>query len=194
MLTPNLMPGSVCITDGTPTALTPAVSLETWMEFYWKVRAFNVTGSGVFSVDYGDDDIVTFFDTFNGVQGNSIPGVLMLSFMCQFYAPGLPESSFGPNPQAQSGVFGTYSDSEGGGGTFEASLRAKRGFKNSGNYYIDILFGSDSVSTYLGGSPAGQINFILESGSFVMPLFHDDTILSASYSLTATPASFNIPD
>lgn len=188
------MPGSVCITDGTPTALTPAVSLETWMEFYWKVRAFNVAGSGVFSVSGEDDNTITFFDTFNGVQGNSIAGVSMLSFMCQFYRGGVPESSSGPNPEIQSGVFGTYSDSEGGSGTFDCLLNPKRGFKNMQNYYILLdFFIEDSVSTNP-GSPAGQINFILESGSFSIPLFHDGTILSASYILTATPASINTPE
>ena len=189
MLTPNLMPGSVCIIDGTPTALTPAVSLETWMEFYWKVRAFNVTGSGSFT----DDNVGTFFDTFNGVQGNAIPGVTMRSFMCQFGRGGNPQSSSGPNPQPQSGVFGTFSGPE-GGGTFECSLNPKRGFKNSGNHYIALdFFVQESISTNL-GSPAGQINFILESGSFAISLFHDSTISSASYNLTARPASFNIPD
>jgi hypothetical protein len=116
------------------------------MEFYWKVRAFNVTGSGSFT----DDNVGTFFDTFNGVQGNAIPGVTMRSFMCQFGRGGNPQSSSGPNPQPQSGVFGTFSGPE-GGGTFECSLNPKRGFKNSGNHYIALdFFVQESISTNLG--------------------------------------------
>ena len=190
MLTPNLLPGSVCITEGTPTELTPAVSLETFMEFYWKVRAFNVTGSGSFT----DDNFESYTDTFNGVQGDSIPGVTMRSFMCQFAAPGLP-SLPPPNPFIQAGVFGSYvGPPEDPEGNFGAALVPGRGFKSEGNYYIKSVL-SVQTSVFTGAQyPAGQMTFILESGSFVIPLGHNFQFGSASYNLFATPASFNIPD
>lgn len=189
MLTPNLMPGSVCIRKvGTPTALNPAVSLETWMEFYWKVRAFNVTGSGSFT----DDNFESYTDTFNGVQGNSMPGVTMRSFMCQLLFPGLP--NIPPNPLIQSGVFGSYvGPPENPKGNFSASLTPLLGFQSAGNYYISLAFAIDVVATGL-KKPAGQITFILESGSFVIPLGHGFELGFASYNLTARPASLNIPD
>ena len=189
MLTPNLMPGSVCIRKvGTPTALNPAVSLETWMEFYWKVRAFNVTGSGSFT----DDNFESYTDTFNGVQGDSIQGVTMRSFMCQLLFPGLP--NIPPNPLIQSGVFGSYvGPPENPKGNFSAALVPLLGFKKNGNYYISLAFSIDVVSTGL-QKPAGQITFILESGSFVIPLGHNFELGSASYNLFARPASLNIPD
>jgi hypothetical protein len=182
------MPGSVCIPEGTPTALTPAVSLETWMEFYWKVRAFNVTGSGSFT----DDNFESYTDTFNGVQGDSIQGVTMRSFMCQLLFPGLPNTP--PNPLIQSGVFGSYvGPPENPKGNFSASLTPLLGFKSNGNYYIRVVYAMDAVFTGVGES-AGQITFILKSGSFTTPLTIGGGILSASYNLTAIPASFNIPD
>jgi hypothetical protein len=189
MLTPNLMPGSVCIReDGTPTALNPAVSLETWMEFYWKVRAFNVTGSGSFT----DDNFQSYTDTFNGVQGDSIQGVTMRSFMCQLLFPGLP--NIPPNPLIQSGVFGSYvGPPENPEGNFFATLTPLLGFKKNGNYYISLAFSIDVVATGM-ENPAGQITFILESGSFVIPLGHNFEFGSASYNLFARPASLNIPD
>ena len=188
MLTPNLLPGSVCITEGTPTELTPAVSLETFMEFYWKVRAFNVTGSGSFT----DDDFQSYTDTFNGVQGDSIQGVTMRSFMCQLLFPGLPDTP--PNPFIQAGVFGSYvGPPEDPEGNFSAALTPRRGFKSAENYYIKLAFATDVVATGL-QKPAGQITFILESGSFVIPLGHNFELGYASYNLFATPASFNIPD
>ena len=190
MITPNLMPGSVCIIeDGTPTAVNPAVSLETWMEFYWKVRAFNVTGSGSFT----DDNFESYTDTFNGVQGDSIQGVTMRSFMCQLLFPGLPNVP--PNPLIQSGVFGSYvGPPENPKGNFGGALVPLRGFKSGKNYYIRAVFSvQNSVFTY-GEYPAGQITFILESGSFVIPLGHNFELGSASYNLFARPASLNIPD
>lgn len=190
MLTPNLMPGSVCILEGTPDALTPAVSLETWMEFYWKVRAFNVTGSGSFT----DDNFQSYTDTFNGVQGDSIPGVTMRSFMCRFAAPGQP-SLPPPNPLFQDGVFGSYvGPPEDPKGNFGGALDPLRGFKSGKNYYIRAVFSvQNSVFTY-GEYPAGQITFILESGSFVIPLGHNFDLGYANYNLIARPASLNIPD
>ncbi len=185
------MPGSVCIPEGSPTAITPAVSLETWMEFYWQVRAFNVYGSGTFT----DDNGFSFTDTFNGVQGNSFLPVQMRSFMCIFEEPGLQGTS--PNPAIQVGVFGSFEGLT--SGSFGAALSPLRGFQNEENYYIRLAFivVEDIVREVVSTAfqyPAGQITFNLRTGSFVVPLFHGFDIGTASFSLTATPASYNLSD
>ena len=192
MLTPNLMPGSVCIVQGNPVSFQVPVSLEVWMEFYWIVRSYNISGSaGVSGFGFSITDV------YSGEPGLATPPVTMRSFMCQFFGGGLPYLP--PNPPihtAGSGMrtFDYPSAPPPFDEPFSVSIVPARGFRNQDNYYISVNLSNDVP--YFIGAPIvfGSITFNLSSGSFSLPVGTGSSEISGFCNLIATPASLNTPE